>query len=99
MSIFNSSDYNNEASVDLDVLDERYMNQESDTIEHLNIKSIQMYDTSSISFKDNSIQSTAFNSDVTDNIYSEVQNIIDNNSIATSENTFTQKIYLIMMLI
>ena len=91
MSIFNSSDYNNETSVDLDVLDERYMNQESDTIEHLNIKSIQMYDTASISFKDNSIQSTAFNSDVTDNIYLEVQNIIDNNSITTSENTFTQK--------
>ena len=55
MSIFNSSDYNNETSVDLDVLDERYMNQESDTIEHLNIKSIQMYDTASISFGDNSI--------------------------------------------
>lgn len=93
MSIFNSSDFHNEASVDLDVLDERYMNQESDTINHLNIKTIQLYDTASLIFKDNTIQTTAFNTETIEKIYLEVNNMIDNNtgSITNNENTFTEK--------
>ena len=88
--IFNLNDFKKEIDLNIDELDKRYINSDGDTINYLNIKSIQLYDTSTISFADNTIQSTAFNEDVKNEIYENVNNIInENNNTLTDNNTFT----------
>jgi len=78
MSVFNINDYKPDTDIDLEALDERYVNVEGDTMDLLNVKTIQMYDLATISFGDSTTQTTAFNEDV-------VQNMVDqyNNSKAT----------------
>ena len=89
-SIFNTNDFKQETNIDLEELDQRYVNSEGDTITHLNIKTIQLYDTSTVSFADNTIQTTAYNEDVKNEIYDHVDEIISNsNSLLNNNNTFT----------
>lgn len=64
MSVFNINNYKEVTNIDLDALDDRYVNEEGDAIEHLTISTIQMYDHSTIAFGDSTVQTTAFNEDV-----------------------------------
>ncbi len=85
--IFNPNDYAEKTGdVDIKELDERYVNVEGDTMNHLNVSSIQLYEHSTISFADNTIQTTAFNQDVVNNMIEEYNTT---NQIVNSDNTFT----------
>ena len=92
-TIFNINDYKNDSSnIDLDGLDDRYLNTTGDTAYNLNIKSIQLYETGTIAFIDTTIQNTAFNSDVLTTIYDTIDTKIINsnqNNILSSNNIFT----------
>jgi hypothetical protein len=88
--IFNPNDYKPTNDIDLEALDDRYVNTEGDTVNHLNISSIQLYQSSTISFADNTVQSTAFNEDVVNEIYSNVNEMIStSNNGLNNNNTFT----------
>ena len=85
--IFNPNDYvKKTGDIDLNELDDRYVNVVGDTMSHLNASSIQLYEQSTISFADNTIQSTAFNQDAVNNLLAQYNN---SNQILSSDNTFT----------
>ena len=92
-TIFNLNDYKkDDTNIDLDGLDDRYLNTSGDTAYNLNIKSIQLYETGTIAFIDSTIQNTAFNTDVLTTIYDTIDTKIINsnqNNILSSNNLFT----------
>lgn len=94
MEIFNINDYKKKSDINLDELDDRYINADGDVIDNLYIKNMRLNDTSSaITFFDDTVQTTAFNSQVvSDMINNNITSVLNTNNTFLETNTFNKDV-------